>query len=201
MVELATTVSKNKSLETPPTDPKLAVSQGGQSVNTASKAAKARGGNENRIHPISESYLRSRRGTLQDKKWEDVETDEISEQVTKQPLFFRDFLPRGMTTKKDAMKTYSPKSPVQTPSASSSKKSSTGQSSAQGAKPPPPPPEKEVESKPEVPAFDASRKTWSAKVVELRGVAEDTTEAYLQWLLVQNFQLVSTRFAAASREE
>ena len=72
--------------------------------NASGGNAKGGGGNPNRIHPISEAYQRSRRGTLQDKKWEDLETDEISEQVVKQPLLFRDFLPRGMSTKKDAVK-------------------------------------------------------------------------------------------------
>ena len=53
----------------------------GNKSNTSGANVKHGGGNVNRIVPISEAYQRSRRGTLQDKKWEDLETDEISEQA------------------------------------------------------------------------------------------------------------------------
>ena len=53
----------------------------GKKTNMSGAIVKSGGGNVNRIVPISEAYKRSRRGTLQDKKWEDLETDEISEQA------------------------------------------------------------------------------------------------------------------------
>ena len=58
-----------------------------------------------------------------------------------------------------------------------------------------------AEPKLQPPSWDSSRKTWSENVAQTRGVAEDTTEAYLQWLLVHNFEQVRSRFIVCTERE
>ena len=58
---------------------------------------------DNKIVPVLGDYQRQRRGTLQDKRLEDVD-DEIAEETPKSKGFFNDFFPKGLTTKKTAPK-------------------------------------------------------------------------------------------------
>ena len=57
---------------------------------------------ENKIVPEFGDYHRQRRVTLQDKRLEEMDDDETSEEVYKPRGFFNDFLPKGLTTKKTA---------------------------------------------------------------------------------------------------
>ena len=59
---------------------------------------------ENKIVPEFGGYHRQRRQTLQDKRLEEMDDDETSEEAQKPKGFFNDFLPKSLTTKKTAPK-------------------------------------------------------------------------------------------------
>ena len=118
---------------------------------------------------------------------EDLEIDEF-EQTRSKIRFFRDFLPRGMTTKMSVTdRRKSTKVPLPT------KVNKPVEQDCERVSP-----KKIEQGQPGASGFDSSRDYWQTHVSKSR---QHHTEEYLNWLLVDNFDKVQERFKTSSKIE
>ena len=159
---------------------------------------------DSKILPFN-SYMRRRMTNLQDRKWEEnLEIFEMEENKTT-PKLFRDFLPKGMTTKMAVIEKRNskriPKKPLEKKDASNAPSSADKINSARDNQPTKVgkpiesgreqvTPRKKEDKSPSASGFDSSRKKWSENLIKTGEKALDTTDAYLRWLLIENYDEV-----------